>query len=102
MYPKLIWNLPRIKTNCQIMAQECRTRNLDLVGVVKLGAGQEKIVSTLIASGIKTIADSRILNLQQFAHFPVKKMLLRLPMLNEVTRVVNNAWLCFGVWTCDN
>ncbi|MBH8623400.1 MULTISPECIES: alanine racemase [Spiroplasma] len=91
MYPKLIWNLPRIKTNCQIMVQECTTRNLDLVGVVKLGAGQEKIVSTLIESGIKTIADSRILNLQQFVHFPVRKMLLRLPMLSEVTMVVNNA-----------
>ncbi|WP_256468772.1 hypothetical protein [Spiroplasma endosymbiont of Phyllotreta cruciferae] len=34
-------------------------------------AGQQKIVSTLIESGIKTIADSRILNLQQFAHYMV-------------------------------
>ncbi|XRZ22146.1 hypothetical protein ACP193_06415 [Spiroplasma endosymbiont of Glossina fuscipes fuscipes] len=73
MYPKLIWNLARIKTNYQIMVQECSARNLDLVGVVKLGAGQQKIVSTLIESGIKTIADSRILNLQQFAYLPVKK-----------------------------
>ncbi|WHQ37415.1 alanine racemase [Spiroplasma sp. SV19] len=91
MYPKLIWNLARIKTNCQIMVQECATRNLDLVGVVKLGAGQEKIVSTLIASGITTIADLRILNLQQFAHLPGKKMLLRLPMLSEVPTVVQYA-----------
>lgn len=71
------------------MVAACKTRNLELVGVVKLGAGQEKIVRTLIAAGITTIADSRILNLQQFAHLPVKKMLLRLPMLSEIPSIVD-------------
>ncbi|AHI53526.1 alanine racemase, N-terminal domain protein [Spiroplasma sabaudiense Ar-1343] len=41
----------------------------------------------LVENGIKTIADSRILNLTNFQHLKVQKMLLRLPMLSEIDEV---------------
>lgn len=58
------------------------------VGVVKVFNGSIEIVETMIDGGIKIIGDSRLKNLKRYSHIPIKKMLLRLPMISETKSLV--------------
>ncbi|AGM25271.1 alanine racemase [Spiroplasma chrysopicola] len=91
MYPKITWDLSKIRRNCRELLKETANRNLDLVSVVNLAAGHEEIVWALAIQGIKTIGDSRVLNLKKYQDIPIKKMLLRAPMLKELKYLVEYA-----------
>lgn len=93
-YPQLIINLERIKENAKIMVTECKKRNLELVGVEKLVAGNLAVAKAYLESGIKTIGDSRIQNLKKLQNLNCKKMLLRIPMLSEIGDLLTYSDLC--------
>lgn len=58
------------------------------VGVVKVFNGSIEVVETMIDGGIKIIGDSRLKNIKRYAHIPIKKMLIRLPMISQIKDLV--------------
>ncbi|WP_381415223.1 alanine/ornithine racemase family PLP-dependent enzyme [Spiroplasma endosymbiont of Anurida maritima] len=94
VYPQLSINLELIKSNAISVIKECDKRNMDLVAVEKLVAGDVKVAQTLIDAGIKTIADSRVFNLKKLQNINAKKMLLRIPMMSEIKELVKFVDVC--------
>lgn len=89
MYPRLIIDLEKLKENCLKMIELCNTQGIDIVmPVVKVAAGDQRIAKVFVESGFEYLGDSRVQNLKKFASLPVKKILVRIPMLSEVDEVV--------------
>ncbi len=84
-------NLKKIKDNVEIVNQLCQRVGIESVGVTKVSSGSLEIAQAMVEGGIKIIGDSRLQNLKRYIHMPVKKMLLRLPMLSEVDELVKYA-----------
>ncbi len=87
-FPSLFVNLTVIRDNVRAMVEMCRSHGIEPVGVNKLTCEAIETAQTFIEGGLKTIADSRIQNLQKINHLPVEKLLLRLPQLSMVHDVV--------------
>jgi predicted amino acid racemase len=92
-YPLVEINLAKITHNAMLLAEECRERKIDLVGVTKAFCADLKIAKAMLDGGIKTLGDSRIQNLRKLrqAGLQVPLLLLRIPMPSEVNEVVRIA-----------
>jgi len=92
MYPRICVDLKKLNDNTeQLINMTRRNRISSLFVVVKVLAGDLRIVSEIAKHDIAYIADSRIENLKQFAHIAKPKALMRLPMPSEANRVVRYA-----------
>ena len=87
-FPSLFVNLSVIRDNVRAMVKLCHSHGIEPVGVNKLTCEAVETAQAFIEGGLKTIADSRIQNLQKIKHLPVEKLLLRLPQLSMVHDVV--------------
>lgn len=87
-YPNLIINLKKIRDNTIKVIKKCKENGIEVAIVTKAFAGDKKIVKSIIDSGAKLIADSRIINLKEFSSFNVKKMLIRIPAKSEIEDVI--------------
>ncbi len=90
-YPRIEIELEKIKENTSIMVKECRGRGIEVAGVTKVFCGHKKIAEAMIEGGVSILADSRIENLKRLSGFKLPKMLIRIPMLSQVSRVVKYA-----------
>jgi predicted amino acid racemase len=70
------------------MVQQCRRRGIRVAAVTKLFCGHPVIAAELTAGGVDLLADSRIRNLKRLGHFPLPKMLLRVPMISQSADIV--------------
>lgn len=59
--------------------------------VVKAFAGNLSVIEAILNSDVTSIGDSRIMNLKKMQDLPVEKVLLRIPMLSEVSEVIQYA-----------
>lgn len=92
MYPRLIVDINKLKENIHAMTHMANLNNIDhLTFVVKAFAGHKEILDAIGDLSVDSIGDSRIQNLKIFRDLPIKKMLLRIPMLSEVSDVVRFA-----------
>ncbi len=92
MYPKIEINIDKLKHNTRTIVNLCKQNGImTLFGVTKVVASDIKCMNVLIDSGITHIAESRIMNLKTISHCKRPKVLLRLPMANEVDDVVQYA-----------
>jgi ornithine racemase len=89
MYPNVTIDLIKLKENCIKMIDLCNFQGIDIImPVVKVTAGDKKIAEVFVESGYKYLGDSRIQNLQKYYDLPVKKFLVRIPMLSEIKEVI--------------
>lgn len=90
-YPCIEINLKKLEKNIRIVTEICRKSGVEPVGITKASNGSVEIAETMVKGGVKIIGDSRLKNLARYIHIPVKKMLIRLPMLSEVNALVRIA-----------
>ncbi|ACL70662.1 alanine/ornithine racemase family PLP-dependent enzyme [Halothermothrix orenii] len=88
--PRVNINLPRIRENASIFNRKCQQQGISLTGVVKVMAGDLKVIKTFVQAGLTSLGDSRLYNLKKIreAGIGVELMLLRLPRLDEVSDVI--------------
>jgi ornithine racemase len=92
MYPRVVIDLNKLKHNTKQLVKLCHNAQIETIfGVTKVLAGDGRAIEAMIEGGITHLADSRIQNLRMMRHYPLPKVLLRLPMLSEVSEVVQYA-----------
>ncbi|MDF2674504.1 MAG: alanine/ornithine racemase family PLP-dependent enzyme [Clostridiales bacterium] len=91
MYPKIEISQSKLKHNSKTMCDLFTPRGVSIMGVTKCFCAIPEAAQAMVDGGISMLADSRINNLKRLAEIPVKKVLLRLPMHNEIEDVVRYA-----------
>jgi len=87
-YPRLEIDIKKIRYNADKMIGECKNREINVAAVTKGFCANENITEALVDCGVDILADSRIQNLKKLSKFNITKMLIRIPMLSEVSDVV--------------
>lgn len=90
-YPALIIDLKKIEQNTRAVLDQCKKYNISLTAVSKCYCGMSEIALAQLRGGATMIADSRVNNLKKLQELPVKKMLIRIPMISQVDDVVRYA-----------
>jgi len=88
-YPCVEVNLEKLTHNAKTILKMCNKKHIEVTSVTKVFCAQLPIVEAILAAGVTQVADSRILNLKKLKDLKCKKMLLRIPMISEVSEVVN-------------
>lgn len=90
-YPMLIVNRGKLKYNIETMLRIGRDAGIDICAVTKVFCAHPGIAGIFVEAGAKILGDSRIQNLKKLAHLPVRKMMLRIPMISEAKEIVRYA-----------
>lgn len=79
LLPRIEISLPIIQQNCQVLCDSLQQRGLTVTGVSKAVQGDPSIAAALVSGGVKTIADSRLENINRMRQAGVQAtfMLLR-------------------------
>lgn len=90
MYPRVEINLKKLRSNIDQMVSRCNAQGIDVAGVIKGCTGIPECAKQFEEGGCKFIASSRLEQLQDAKDIGVKLplMLIRVPMLSEVTDVI--------------
>jgi predicted amino acid racemase len=90
MYPRVEINLKKLRSNIDQMVSRCEAQGIDVAGVIKGCTGIPQCAKQFEEGGCKFIASSRLEQLQDAKDFGIKLplMLIRIPMLSEITDVV--------------
>ncbi len=91
MYPLIEIDLKKVEENAKKITTLFRSMGIDIMAVTKGFSADEKIVTALTRGNVEYLADSRLMNLKKMKGFPLKKVLLRLPMASEVNELVRYA-----------
>lgn len=91
--PRIDIHLDKIGHNAKKIKALYNSKGIEIAGVTKVICGNPTIAKTLVASGINTLADSRISNIQKMQEAGVEAqfILLRIPLLSEIKEVVRFA-----------
>lgn len=86
VYPKLIYNLTKLLSNANNIADLCHRKGIKVAGVYKVTCGNLKIAETLDKSDVDHIASSHIEHLKACKEAGLKKptMLVRIPARTEL------------------
>lgn len=87
-YPCMEVDLKKLTHNVKTILEICNKKHIDVAAVTKVYCAQMPIVEAILEAGVTQVADSRILNLKKLKDLNCKKMLLRIPMISEVSEVV--------------
>lgn len=89
-YPSLNIDCAKVCHNAQYLMAKLALKNISVTPVTKVFSGHPIIAKMLIDAGAEMFADSRVENIQRLtkAGIFVPKMLIRTPMLSQVTSVV--------------
>ena len=93
MTPRIEMNLEKIAHNAKIIKGLFGSKGIGVVGVTKVVCGDPYIANTLVKSGIKILADSRIENIRRMRNAGVQAqfLLLRTPCMSQAETVVKYA-----------
>ena len=91
IYPCVEINLKNITYNIGRLIDLCNGAGIELAIVTKSFCAEKAVVETIIKEGIKTIADARMKNLMKIQDLNCEKLLLRIPMKSEVSKVIEYA-----------
>ena len=91
--PRIEINVVKIAHNAKKLKGLYGSKNIGVFGVTKVVCGDPNIANALIKSGINTLADSRISNIQRMreAGIQAQFVLLRAPIPSQVESVVSHA-----------
>ncbi|WP_041077156.1 alanine/ornithine racemase family PLP-dependent enzyme [Thermotoga caldifontis] len=89
--PTLYVNLSKIATNTRRLIELLSGQGIELVAVTKVTLGDPNIARVLRESGVRTIADSRIQNIERMKSDGINGpfMMLRIPQVSELGRIVD-------------
>ncbi|MBD1583868.1 alanine/ornithine racemase family PLP-dependent enzyme [Pseudoalteromonas sp. S16_S37] len=90
--PRLEIDCAKIVANAKQLISILKPHGISIVPVTKVFMGHPAVAASLILSGVKMLADSRIENIERMRHagITIPMMLIRTPMLSQVERVVLN------------
>jgi len=88
--PCLVIDLKKLRHNATTIHKLCTARGIEVVGITKGFTAIPEIAQIMIESGIRTLGDSRLDNIQSLKAVGIKAnmILIRTPMFHEVDRVV--------------
>lgn len=92
--PRITIELSKITHNTQVLTTACNNAGIQVVGVVKACLGNFDVAQAMLIGGVRTIADSRLANLEHLRGLGVRVMMLRQPMAWETERVVKLTDVC--------
>ena len=89
-YPRLDVDCTKVCHNAQYLMAKLALKNISVTPVTKVFSGHPIIAQMLIDAGAEMVADSRVENIQRLtkAGVLVPKVLIRTPMLSQVTSIV--------------
>lgn len=87
MYPRIVVNREKFRHNVRNLKAILAKEDVELIPVTKVYTAWPELIEIAQEEGITTVADSRMENLEKVKP-PMKRLLLRLPMLSEIERVV--------------
>ena len=96
MRAKISINLNKIYKNALTVQENCMQFGVNVASVTKMHGASIEICNTLLESGIKIIADSRIENLAKIQNLDCEKWLMRLPSISQCADVVKLADVSFN------
>ncbi len=90
--PRVEVDLGRIYANACVLRGRLAQRGMDITAVLKATLGSPEVAKTVLAAGIRTLADSRIENVETLRASGITTpiTLIRTPMLTQVDRVVRH------------
>jgi len=96
--PRLEIDLEKISHNTRTLVERLADRGISVTGVTKATLGSTEIAEAMIKSGVTSIGDSRIENIEsmRFDQVTAPMTLIRSPMLSQAERVVVNTDLSFN------
>ena len=96
--PRLEIDLDKIRHNATTLVERLKKRGISVTGVTKATLGSIDIAGVLVKSGVQTLADSRIENIESMHRTrpPLQMALIRSPMLSQAHRVVMHADVSFN------
>jgi len=88
--PRIEIDLDKIRHNALTLVEQLSSRGISITGVTKAFLGSPEIANTLLQTGIHTLGDSRIENVDTMrrANVNATMTLIRSPMLSQVDQVV--------------
>jgi predicted amino acid racemase/D-alanyl-D-alanine dipeptidase len=88
--PRIEINLEKIAHNAITLKELYGSKGIDIFGVTKAVCGNPRIANTLLKSGIKILADSRIENIRRMRNAGIQAefLLLRTPLLSQAEAVI--------------
>ncbi|WP_409526204.1 alanine/ornithine racemase family PLP-dependent enzyme [Nitrincola sp. MINF-07-Sa-05] len=91
--PRLDIDLDKIYHNACSLVRRLAARGISVTGVTKASLGSTAIANTFLRAGVTHLGDSRIDNIEAMhrEHITAPMMLIRSPMLSQVTRVVRHS-----------
>ena len=92
-YPRLEINLAHLKHNVAKVVEKCGSYGIQVAGVIKGATGLVEVAKQFDQGGANFIASSRLEQIEDAKNAGIKKpmMLIRVPMLSEVSDVVRLA-----------
>lgn len=96
--PRLEIDLDKLQHNTRVLVGQLATHGISVTAVSKACLGSPDIANTFLKSGIQSIGDSRIENIETMRHAGIECSitLIRSPMLSQAERVVKNADISFN------
>lgn len=85
-YPCIEVDLKKLTHNTEFALKLCD--GIDVAVVTKVFCSTPEIVEGILKAGVKTIGDSRVINLKKLENLPCQKLLLRIPAISEVEEVI--------------
>lgn len=96
MYPRLEINIDKLKQNVKVVSDICKSHNMDMAIVTKSYCAVPQVVEEITKENVDYIADSRVENLKNLSHINLPKILLRIPMLSEISDVIKYTDISFN------
>ncbi|MBK5241764.1 ornithine racemase Orr [Clostridium sp.] len=87
-YPCVEVDLVKLTHNAKKVLAMCNEKNIDVTMVTKVFCANKPIVEAILSAGVKSVADSRIMNLKKMNDLNCTKMMLRIPMISEAEEIV--------------
>lgn len=92
-YPALFYDRAKLVNNVRILSSKCGEHGIDIAGIIKATNGAAATAEDFVAGGAKLIGSSRLEQLARAkaAGIRVPLLMIRVPMLSEVSEMLNIA-----------
>ncbi len=96
MFPRIVIDKKKLFENTQVIVGMAKSKGINVYVVTKVHSADLELAKVCLDAGAYGIADSRIQNLEKLSTLSCEKVLLRLPMQDEVNDVVKFADISFN------
>ncbi len=89
-FPLLEIHLARLEHNSRVIVERCAAQGAKVIGVTKGCLGMPAVARAMLAGGVAGIGESRLANIRRLREAGIRAeiTLLRIPMISEVSQVV--------------